>query len=1426
MFPNPRSSLLVPVLVVTGMLGLSLLGGCKSLPTGGIPCTVDADCADEEGALCIGGFCLGPDDIGSSTGPGSGSGVRPPGSSSGTTTDPDATPPGSTLPDVSIPDASDPDATDPDATDPDATDPGGTGGTVCITSDLASLDFGPVGVGSQRSGDLEIRNCGDDTIRRATLTRGDPAFEADLPGSPFPVEPGDLFTVRVQFTPFREGAYVDRLIVRAEGDSGEATLELRMRGEGVAVPDGERCLRLTPAELDFGRVAVDDPPQTRQVQVANCGRVPLDLGPVAELGDGAFTATLEDSDDARLVPGESTTLQVRFDPGAGEGTRLEVFRLTVFSDTGRLPVRAVVTPAEQPPPGRCVEPDPTAVTAPRTVVGESASVPLRLRNCADAPVELRLAIVAGQEAWRVQPPSLPLGGDETDIVALLFQPVSAGDNPGLLRVTSDDDELLALVPLGGEGEVDQTVPCLRVDADVRTVTEGTPALLPVTIANCGTQGLRIVGQQIDPDGQDLASNLTLPQNLDPGASISATIAYGGGGTPGTRAVWELRASDGTTASLGVDIIPANTCIELTPAVRDLGEVSRGEQATGTLRVRNCTAASRTFTVAVVPEATPLGVFRLVQGTPASISLPAFASRDIGVVFEAGGPPGMGGAISTTLEVGELNGEARETATVRATVVDDPPSSEPPSSEPPSSEPPSTEPPSTEPPVVCVESLTGERLDFGFVEAGRTVRRTVEFRNCGTGTILPQPVLEVADTPAGSFRLGPQLPAPGVSPGSTFSLEVEGIAQQPGPVRGTLGVRVSEDADLLATVALAMDVVQDPPPPQPCVEISPSQRIDFGSVQPGSTVSRDVVVRNCGTVPVQYQAPRVRPQGTPFSTTGSGFTLAPEAFRVVPVRFTPASAGAFAAEWVLAPGGNTLPGTPPFVVRLEGRGTGIAPIPCAEFAPEQLDFGTLNPGQVREVTGSLINCGDTPLELRTVSTDDPRFTIAPNAGFDGAQTIPPGERVDGSVRFSSNTTGAFAATLEAQLDTVDGQALRPTAALTALVRPGTAPTPCLEVTPETIPFGDVQIGSSRDRGFILRNCGSTPLRLLGSLFVPSGGPFSLIDPTDAFAGQLAPGAERDGTVRFSPGAAGAAAATLHVDAMAPGGRDVRASISLAGVGIDDTPPPECRVPAPRATRTINGTNGPWGSPIFVRIGQEIYLEPAFDEPLADDETLTWSLTRGPAGAATLFRPENNRGRVSYTPTVAGEYRFRARYRKGDCTVDRTLDAIVTERPNVGPGLRVVITWRTPGDPDESTNPGSDVDLHFLRVREGQAFWNRSGDDVYYAARTADWGAPGPPNNPELLRDETQGLGPEVIVLPDPARNERFLVGIYYWSDRGFGHSDVTLRIFRDNVQLVTATRRLNQTGDFWMAADLILEGEFIRFPQLSLFSGFPAPSILP
>jgi uncharacterized protein YfaP (DUF2135 family) len=133
--------------------------------------------------------------------------------------------------------------------------------------------------------------------------------------------------------------------------------------------------------------------------------------------------------------------------------------------------------------------------------------------------------------------------------------------------------------------------------------------------------------------------------------------------------------------------------------------------------------------------------------------------------------------------------------------------------------------------------------------------------------------------------------------------------------------------------------------------------------------------------------------------------------------------------------------------------------------------------------------------------------------------------------------------------------------------------------------------------------------------------------------------------------------------------------------------------------------------------------------------------------------------------------------------------VTQTGCVDAQLRVQLSWDT---------DFSDIDLHL--IRPGGTV--ESDNDCFYANCTfggLEWGAAGAAGNPVLDVDDTEGYGPENIIIPSGAEAGEYRVVVHNYD--GYPNTRATVKIYLNEVEVQRFTSNPLDEGvrDYWQVA---------------------------
>jgi hypothetical protein len=309
---------------------------------------------------------------------------------------------------------------------------------------------------------------------------------------------------------------------------------------------------------------------------------------------------------------------------------------------------------------------------------------------------------------------------------------------------------------------------------------------------------------------------------------------------------------------------------------------------------------------------------------------------------------------------------------------------------------------------------------------------------------------------------------------------------------------------------------------------------FGDLQQGLTgdAQRFTINNTGGAATGALQSALSGSDGVDFAIEDDecvGKTLAPAGTCTVAARFVPKTAGGKSASLTVTgdPGGTAIAAL---------SGTGLRPASLS-IDPERHDFG----GVVRGTSGAPVtftihNTGEVPATVPTIEvtgTHAVDFAVDQNSC---TTAIAPDGTCQVAIRFAPSDVGAR----QGRLGVLSGIVTTGADLQGNGLAPGN-----LEITPSSEAFGSTLVGmQGASRGFVIKNAGGGMSGALAiSVSGSAAGDFSVT--ADGCSGNgLVGGGTCNVTLTFTPGAAGARAASLQASGM-PGGSVVAA---LSGTGL--------------------------------------------------------------------------------------------------------------------------------------------------------------------------------------------------------------------------------------------------------------------------------------
>ncbi len=970
-----------------------------------------------------------------------------------------------------------------------------------------SPDFGtlPVHSSSVSTDFLFTNGTASSITANSTTVTGDFSVTAESTGAPGcgsgNIAPGASCIVPVRFTPSLSGMRSGTLTVSTS--AGEVTSTLT--GTGSDDPG----ISFTPGELRFDNVPS---PASRQqnVRITNTSDAAITVGS-ATVSDTHFAVS---SACESLSPGVSCDLNV-------------TYRAESFLSNGTLVLPITTAPAGAPSTTRyavALSGLYTTDTAGLQIVpGEHVTVNfgaastglpalqriLHVNNLSTQP--LAVTVESPRQFAILASTCSSLPANAACDLTVQYTPLTAGDSTGtvFLRGTPLDGSTTqtALGYLQGYGIPSNS--SLGITEDISP--SGVLDFGQIASGQTATRTLTITNPVGSPAGEALtvrrirsefpyrsASNCGAP--LAPGQSCSVTITYSplfqsapGSGQTATQADTGVLTveSDSGTAPQFVDlagsatpafVVSPNNTAPIAAFTTSEGSLTFTSDAVGTA------SASQTVTLANTGTAT-LRIAGLItsNGFRASspcVTLVAGASCDITVQYV---PQNIAQALGA-LEIQSDSSASLEFVSLLGTVVT----------------------PQTPGPVQSI-AVTPQSLNFSRVLVGRTASLLVTVSNTGS---LPVILAERTVSGDASFSFGdgngsnPCPPAGAtLAAGASCTLGVSFTPAATGTLRGTLALASSATTEPL-TVALSGTGTR------PQLAVAPTA-ISFGDVALGSAATQALTLINGSTLPADGLRFSVT-AGFAVSSTCGITTISPGSSCAVNVTYTPFSAGITTGLLTIT---STDPASPLDVPlngnAVLGNGTSTSTLTAA---PASLDFGRVAVASSATLAFTLANATGVSAD-GLLFTATGGFTVSSACGtaLNAYSTCPV------LVTFSPAGAGTVTGTVTVQ----SSKSISPlTVALTGI---GSNVQPQLTVTPGSLSFGGVAVGSSSTLPVTLRN---TSTATVNSLVATASGGFI----TGGNCGSnLNPGSSCDVLITFSPLTAGAAAGMLTVrstDAASP------------------------------------------------------------------------------------------------------------------------------------------------------------------------------------------------------------------------------------------------------------------------------------------------------
>lgn len=305
----------------------------------------------------------------------------------------------------------------------------------------------------------------------------------------------------------------------------------------------------------------------------------------------------------------------------------------------------------------------------------------------------------------------------------------------------------------------------------------------------------------------------------------------------------------------------------------------------------------------------------------------------------------------------------------------------------------------------------------------------------------------------------------------------------------------------------------------------SASLDFGAVTPGTSKTLILTATNSGNASVNIS-------GASFSTKYFALTsptlpvsVAAGQSTTLTISFTPDAATAFSATLTVSSDGSN----PSATVSLSGSGTG----PLA-ISPTSEAFGSVTVGSSKSQVVTITNNDSSSVSISQISVSGAAFSIS---GISTPVALAVSKSTTFTVTFAPTASGNASGTV-----TITSNATNPTVTM-AVSGTGVAPG-ALGANPTSLPFGNVNVGSTGTLSETITNTGSTSV-IVSQVGIGGAGMSvsGITTPVTLNAGQSATFA-----VSFAPTAAGAVSNNLTVTSTATNPTLI---IPVSGTGVAAT-----------------------------------------------------------------------------------------------------------------------------------------------------------------------------------------------------------------------------------------------------------------------------------
>lgn len=417
-----------------------------------------------------------------------------------------------------------------------------------------------------------------------------------------------------------------------------------------------------------------------------------------------------------------------------------------------------------------------------------------------------------------------------------------------------------------------------------------------------------------------------------------------------------------------------------------------------------------------------------------------------------------------------------------------------------------------PPANTTISLNPGEVVFGNVAVGSAPTKNLVVTNTGTAALAISQVSVVGT----GFSMNSMAMPVNVPVGQSATIVVKFAPTAAGSSTGGVAITANTNP-AVSTIAATGTGTQT----QSTISVSPGS-VSFGNISVGGSANQTMTVTNTGGAAVSISS--ITTAGAGYSV--SGFTL--------PVSIPAGQSTTFTCKFAPTVAGSSIGGiaitsnATPSLNTISTTGTGVQGQLSAN--PSSVSFGNVNVGSSSSQTVTLTNGGSASVVVSAATASGTGFSIS---GLTLPLTLAAGQSSSFTAKYAPAATGASSGSISVTSNAPGSP--------TAIALSGAGVQGQLTVSPGTVAFGSVPVGTTSNQTVTLTNGGSASVVVSAATATGTG--FSITGLTLPLT--LPAGQSSTFSARFAPTTGGAASGSISVVSNAP---NSPATVTLSGTGV--------------------------------------------------------------------------------------------------------------------------------------------------------------------------------------------------------------------------------------------------------------------------------------